>query len=645
MLLTIKYGIDYDNSIDISNKVLEKYLIQKYNIIYIPSNTHFNNLKGDTYPNKKKIFYIKYNNYNTYINNNQHIIIDLDENVNNNKIIPYKIKFGIDINNYIDITTEVFNKYFNFISNILYIDKNINFNNLKGVPYPDILKKITISYKDIIVIKLDEIRYENIYINYINNYTKSNKNIIIYPHLPYSEEDGGINVMYNLGRLLELENQNVRIYNSFGNIKNKIFNKYFDNDFEIDNSIVIYCEGTVGNPLNSKYVIRYLLSELGKNIHGNIFKTWGKNDLIYYFLNENKFDKNNTENIYKSLPMIYINPNIIKFDNIVRNGETCYTTRKSFHHKNKNIQNYSIVRNHYKIIRNHNFNHIIDIFNKYSYFISYDPLTFLSIISAMCGCVSIVYKVENMSKLEWLKTTAVYPYLSYKNIDNLYGVAYGLEDIEYAKNTIHLVKEQWNDIQIFLKTKYLNSFIEDINNFENCKNTYNEEAKQLTNKKDFDVYFYGTHYEDLQYFSPFELINHYIDFGNKEGRMINEKQHFYILYPNFDAVFYQNYHVDLKILNWDESILMLHYKEHGKKEGRLINHYLQYNSIEERLLIYEKSKKQTFGFIMTRHVNSEITNKYWNHSMQLLRKYYPEQKIIIIDDNSIKDFVKTDFEY
>jgi hypothetical protein len=52
-----------------------------------------------------------------------------------------------------------------------------------------------------------------------------------------------------------------------------------------------------------------------------------------------------------------------------------------------------------------------------------------------------------------------------------------------------------------------------------------------------------------------------------------------------------------------------------------------------------------FGFIITRHVNSELTNKYWNNCVKCLRKFYPFKKIIIIDDNSNMDFVKSDNQY
>jgi len=53
----------------------------------------------------------------------------------------------------------------------------------------------------------------------------------------------------------------------------------------------------------------------------------------------------------------------------------------------------------------------------------------------------------------------------------------------------------------------------------------------------------------------------------------------------------------------------------------------------------------TYGFILTRHVNSEITNMYWNHNIKLLRTFYPNSKIIIIDDNSNYIYVKPMFEY
>jgi hypothetical protein len=53
----------------------------------------------------------------------------------------------------------------------------------------------------------------------------------------------------------------------------------------------------------------------------------------------------------------------------------------------------------------------------------------------------------------------------------------------------------------------------------------------------------------------------------------------------------------------------------------------------------------TFGFIITRHINSENTNTYWNQSLKLLRTFYPTTKIVIIDDNSNEQYIKPYFDY
>jgi len=52
-----------------------------------------------------------------------------------------------------------------------------------------------------------------------------------------------------------------------------------------------------------------------------------------------------------------------------------------------------------------------------------------------------------------------------------------------------------------------------------------------------------------------------------------------------------------------------------------------------------------YGFIITRHVKDEITNRYWNHCIKCIRRFYPYKKIIVIDDNSDQEFVVPEFEY
>ena len=47
----------------------------------------------------------------------------------------------------------------------------------------------------------------------------------------------------------------------------------------------------------------------------------------------------------------------------------------------------------------------------------------------------------------------------------------------------------------------------------------------------------------------------------------------------------------------------------------------------------------TIGFILLRHVNDNLTNRYWMYSYECIRKYYPEHQILIIDDNSDYQYI------
>jgi hypothetical protein len=285
--------------------------------------------------------------------------------------------------------------------------------------------------------------------------------------------DGGTVVQYMLAKILTEFGQNVRIYpyNGITNT-NPIFMKYYNNDFPIDdNTVVVYCEGTKNNPLNAKYVARWMLSKLGQNVPYEWLYTWGKNELVYYFNSEDKIAKNPTKmgNIFKFLNIILIHPLAINHNLSDRKG-TCFTVRKSLqiHGKKKKAVH---PPNSLEIKRTHSQRECILIFNKHKYFISYDPITFLSVIAALCGCISIVIKIDGVSKQEWLNMTAASEYLKYSGEDMLYGIAYGADDIENAINTIHLVKNQWENILSFSKNKYIKQFINDINDWQNNINT------------------------------------------------------------------------------------------------------------------------------------------------------------------------------
>jgi hypothetical protein len=279
---------------------------------------------------------------------------------------------------------------------------------------------------------------------------------------------GGVNVQFELCKVLKELGVNVKIYSPI-KIKNKIFNDYYDNDFDLNNTVVIYGETIDGNPLNAPYVVRWILAPMG--IFFDLKKTflWGTKDLVYYFNSEEKIKNNPNKNgsIYKLLSKMYIS-SYIKNNNMSPRTGVCYTIRKGLlYHKNLKMSHPSSsieLSDHCQLLD------YVNVFNTYEYFYSYDPCTFYTVIAAMCGCISIVLKVDGLSKEDWLNTIAPTEYLK-ETGEKLYGLAYGEEEIEFAKNTMHLVEEQWVNINNFFKKKYVESFINDINNFENQVNT------------------------------------------------------------------------------------------------------------------------------------------------------------------------------
>ena len=383
------------------------------------------------------------------------------------------VVLGKDQHNAIDLTEAILNNYVR--DDILTLPASVNLNSIKYDPFPGEAKHLYITYAigDIAnVAPVDESRFFDVVINtnIASRNTKNMDNILIYPHLPYHEDDGGLNVMYNFAKMLDEMGKNARIFPTYGHIQNSVYNKYFINDFEIKNSLVIYCEGTQGNPLNAPHVVRWMLSPLGTNVTLERGLSFGKGELVYYFNSELKFQKKPEwiGKIYKNLGLLCIN-SAVQNHNGPRNEEWCFTHRKSYMHKTPIT--YIHPENAAEILRNNSQEAYVHIFNHYTYFVSYDPLTFLTIIAGLCGCISIVYPMEGISKKEWVKMTAVHEYLEYKNLDYFYGVAYGIEDIEWAKATTHLMKEQWDDIIQYYKDKHIGSFLKDIENMEQMQNT------------------------------------------------------------------------------------------------------------------------------------------------------------------------------
>lgn len=200
------------------------------------------------------------------------------------------------------------------------------------------------------------------------------------------------------------------------------------------NSIVVYPEVILGNPLSARNVVRWLLYRPGLR-HPYKF---GANEMFF-----RAGEMSDLPELTGGAPDLFlwsINP-LYKNENRPNRKGACYQIRKG--------EGKPIIPETESAISIDGRSHaeIAEIFNQCEYFYSYDEASFYSQYAAICGCISVVVPGLYSSRAEWV---AQHPIASA-------GVAYGLEDIEHARNTRHLVLENL--------LKHQASGMDSVNNF------------------------------------------------------------------------------------------------------------------------------------------------------------------------------------
>lgn len=373
------------------------------------------------------------------------------------------IKYGLNENMSIDITKQVVPSY--ITKNILNIPSNKFSSFVPPTFFPETTKFLFFNCKINGIEKkrcyIDDGEDVLIDLQKIQDFESQKKIIICTPDFTFGS--GGIVCLHYLAQILSKSGYDVHLYPKQNTI-NPIFNKFYNDNIVNDNTPVIYPEIYQSNILNAKNVIRWILAPVGIVAKKEIVYSWNKEDLVYYFNNEQKITENPDKkgSVYKMLSIIFLNP-LTKNKNNSYRKECCFTIRKhQFYKCIKQIH----PNESFELLDHHDQIQAIDIFNDYKYFVCYDPLCFLVVIAAICGCVPIVYPIEGVTKQEWMYNSAVSHYCKEKNLDNLFGIAYGIEDIEWAKSTIHLVEEQWKDIIKFNIETNLKTLVEDLNHLE-----------------------------------------------------------------------------------------------------------------------------------------------------------------------------------
>ena len=260
----------------------------------------------------------------------------------------------------------------------------------------------------------------------------------------YNAGSGGVMVLHKMADVLSNMGQEVYLlcYITYPESTAKCISEseseiLLSNDEDI---IVIYPEVIKGNPLKAKNVVRWCLYKPGINGGEKIYS-----DEEHIFTYKKEFIK---DTIYKDRPVLFtfISKTDKFYDQGLQRSGTCFLYRKGSKIHKTHVDGYYIDMDTIKY-KNRIDSYLLETFNKYEKFISYDAFTYYSIIASMCGCISLVIPDPSLPKENF-----------YSGFTK-YGIGYGLDEEAWALQTRDLVKPH-------IESMYVQS-IESINEFIN----------------------------------------------------------------------------------------------------------------------------------------------------------------------------------
>lgn len=255
----------------------------------------------------------------------------------------------------------------------------------------------------------------------------------------YSPSIGGAIVLHKLCHILNVIGYDAYLFPTLklnGQTDYFILNEKYTTKIaeyiDPEKDIAIYPEIEPGNPFECKNIIRYILNHYHLPEYDNNVITWSESDYWLYF-HEHFYDGLREPNY-----LHIIDPKLDTFKDygLERKIEACFTYRKKSNEQN--TLNTIHPPNSIEIQYNIPDEELINLFNTCKRFYSYDTETYLNVLAAQCGCESIIVPYKDI-----LKETIVQTQPSFK-----YGIAYGLDDLEYANSTRHLLINHLQNLEI-----------------------------------------------------------------------------------------------------------------------------------------------------------------------------------------------------
>lgn len=237
----------------------------------------------------------------------------------------------------------------------------------------------------------------------------------------YNHKIGGVRVLHHL--MIELINAGYpcRIVNN-------------KKDKAKPDEIAIYPEIYSGNPLEATRVARWVLYRPGE-LGGD--KVYDESELVFVF--DHMFLDSVKNKVYGMLNLPYLELDLFKVTNYGDREATCYYEGKGKVNQPIPIDSIEITKSYPQTREG-----LADLFNRCKTFYCFDPMTIMIYEAPLCGCPTVLlnnYEAHKMSSLE------------------LNGVCDKEEDIDQARQTMHLVKEDFIQLKERFKEQ-LQQFIE-----------------------------------------------------------------------------------------------------------------------------------------------------------------------------------------
>lgn len=288
-------------------------------------------------------------------------------------------------------------------------------------------------------------------------------NFVMALFTPFSKAlTGGIVAMHKLANLIankghnvyifcqpEYPHQNIKVIPSTITSEEGFVQNYSWESFTypLYETVSIYPQITRGNPFNTPNVARWILYDTEFNIEEN----YGENDIYFNYGNFKTFRKQE----HRELTVFDY-----KFDKLYK---TNFYERKTFCH----IIHKHTPPNGLEIFeklgseditswkQNGAYDYLRTKLNEYKYFLTYDQKSFYTLAAGLCGTQSIIlnpgpsyeFSPNANSDSESYKEIISPTEYRLKNRIQMFGVAYGWDDLSWAEKTIEFVPSYLRELE------------------------------------------------------------------------------------------------------------------------------------------------------------------------------------------------------